>query len=156
MIRTVEKEVEENVIAAPARPTRVVSIANVSDTVSYWIMEDGRLKKVEDTLNVEGVDVLNIANAFFWFDSDELRSGRENMKALADLLAKFETINLEIIAYCDEFGPNEYNDLLAEKRIKAVVDYLEDSGYFRRSVVCQCKRKQRITTPLYKSKCLYR
>lgn len=124
----ITKQLEKVGSEESASPARIVRVANLASPMTYWIMPDQKLKEGKGTTSASADTDLEIKDVFFWFDSDKLRSGEESIKALADLLKSFEKIDLEVMAYCDEFGSTGYNDLLAKKRIKMVIDHLERLG----------------------------
>ncbi|MEM1322198.1 MAG: OmpA family protein [Bacteroidota bacterium] len=73
---------------------------------------------------------------FFEFDSYNISESTENeLKALINLLQKEEDWMVEVVGYADNIGASSYNQKLSEKRAKAIVDYLKQSGITINKVV---------------------
>jgi outer membrane protein OmpA-like peptidoglycan-associated protein len=66
---------------------------------------------------------------YFKSDCSSL-SGVEQRK-LTDFTGKLNTdsiLEVHIVAYCDDLGTVEYNDVLSQKRAESLIDYLGDLG----------------------------
>jgi peptidoglycan-associated lipoprotein len=53
---------------------------------------------------------------------------RDVLRKDADVLKKFDFLQVRVEGYCDERGTAEYNVALGERRAKAVDDYLVSLG----------------------------
>jgi outer membrane protein OmpA-like peptidoglycan-associated protein len=109
-------------------PIAVVRLANLSKVIVYQIMPDQTFNEVDKTHPVKDASLLEIKDLYFKFDSDEMRSGEEELKKVSSLLTNFQAINVEVIAYCDGFGSVEYNDALSKMRLDRVIAYLNKQG----------------------------
>lgn len=71
--------------------------------------------------------VLN--NVFFAFDSYKLLpSSISELNRMVEVLEENSNIEVIIIGHTDSTGPEEYNQVLSEKRAQSVVNYLTDNG----------------------------
>jgi len=71
--------------------------------------------------------VLN--NVFFAFDSHELlASSKSELNRMVEVMNENGQIEVVIIGHTDSTGPEEYNQLLSEKRAQSVVNYLTQNG----------------------------
>jgi outer membrane protein OmpA-like peptidoglycan-associated protein len=71
--------------------------------------------------------VLN--NVFFAFDSYKLLpSSISELNRMVEVLEDNSKIEVIIIGHTDSTGPEEYNQVLSEKRAQSVVNYLTDNG----------------------------
>lgn len=71
--------------------------------------------------------VLN--NVFFEFDSDALlATSISELTRMVEVMNENSKIEVAIIGHTDNSGPDEYNQLLSERRAKSVVDYLMSKG----------------------------
>ncbi|MDZ7290860.1 MAG: OmpA family protein [candidate division KSB1 bacterium] len=70
-----------------------------------------------------------LKNIFFDFDSANLREdSNSELNRLAEKLAKYHEISIEIQGHTDSVGTDAYNKELSEKRAHAVKDYLLSKG----------------------------
>jgi outer membrane protein OmpA-like peptidoglycan-associated protein len=71
--------------------------------------------------------VLN--NVFFAFDSHELlASSKSELNRMVEVMNENGQIEVVIIGHTDSTGPEEYNQMLSEKRAQSVVNYLTQNG----------------------------
>lgn len=71
--------------------------------------------------------VLN--NVFFAFDSHQLlASSISELNRMVEVMKDNTQIEVVIIGHTDSTGPEEYNQMLSEKRAQSVVNYLTDKG----------------------------
>lgn len=71
--------------------------------------------------------VLN--NVFFAFDSHELlASSKSELNRMVEVMKDNNQIEVVIIGHTDSTGPEEYNQVLSEKRAQSVVNYLTENG----------------------------
>jgi len=71
----------------------------------------------------------SINSIYFEFDSDEIEEASiPKINMLIRQLRKVRDVELVIYGYTDRVGKNKYNRNLAEERIKAVVDVINNSG----------------------------
>lgn len=103
-----------------------VRINNLTEKLFYEITKNGFTTLEDNNLESSSMNV-EINNAYFSFDEDKIESTIE-LDKIAKLLLQFENLNLKIIAYCDTFGSNNYNDKLAERRANEVRGYLVEKG----------------------------
>ncbi len=70
-----------------------------------------------------------LRNVFFQTDSYELKpESYSELNKVADLLVNNKDVRVEIGGHTDNVGTSTYNKNLAEKRAKAVYDYIVDKG----------------------------
>lgn len=70
-----------------------------------------------------------IENIFFDFDKSTLRpESKTALDELAQMLRDNPNVSIEMGAHTDRHGTEEYNIALSERRAKAVIDYLIESG----------------------------
>lgn len=75
----------------------------------------------------EGIHVIfdDRSGVNFAFDSDNLTpEAKENLEAIAEVLAEFPDTDLFIEGHTDSVGNDEYNMNLSQKRAQSVVNYL--------------------------------
>ena len=88
--------------------------------------------------------ILEIKDLYFRFDSDEIRVGIEQLEEVVDLMTRFTSINLEIVSYCDAFGPLDYNDELSKRRLKKVIGYSNKKGIASTRIQSSAVRSRRL------------
>lgn len=67
----------------------------------------------------------------FAFDSDALTGDtRQELKELVQASKKYDDVTLraQVDGFTDATGPDEYNDMLSDKRANSVTDYLKSEG----------------------------
>lgn len=70
-----------------------------------------------------------VENIFFDFDKSTLRpESKTALDELAQMLRDNPNVSIEMGAHTDRHGTEEYNIALSERRAKAVIDYLIESG----------------------------
>lgn len=74
-------------------------------------------------------DFLSIKNLLFDYDSYML-TGKSvsTLEILKSILISYPQLKIEVAGYTDSRGSTEYNKNLAEKRAKAIIDYMTKSG----------------------------
>jgi len=66
---------------------------------------------------------------FFGFDSYALTdASKEKLHDLISALKEYPLLSIEVRGYTDALGSNEYNQVLSEKRAKAVTSFLISNG----------------------------
>ncbi|MCR5444937.1 MAG: OmpA family protein [Bacteroidales bacterium] len=101
------------VMPAPARPERITFIDPV--------------RQAENLLTLG--DTVTLRNIFFHTASAELyESSLAELDRLAEALQRHPRLRLEVGGHTDAVGSDENNQLLSERRAKAVYDYLIISG----------------------------
>lgn len=107
----------------------VVQCSNLSKIVAFRVTPGAVWpEKVNAEDPVNGGDFIEIKDIYFAFNSDEILSGEENLKKLADVLNRFQSVGLEITVYSDAYGTVAYNDDLSDRRGKKVIDHLTVQG----------------------------
>lgn len=111
---------------------RLSNMANV-------VPEVHDLKVTESSVQV----AIHFENVYFDFDNYRIR--REASRVLDELAVKLiqdPDVQVEIFAYADDRGTNEYNLRLSQKRGQAVVDYLSQKGVDQTGLAIIAKGKQ--------------
>ncbi|MCB9061360.1 MAG: peptidoglycan-associated lipoprotein Pal [Halobacteriovoraceae bacterium] len=71
----------------------------------------------------------SLQSVYFAFDSAVLTdSTKSSLKANAEFMNNYSSVEVQIEGHCDERGSVQYNLALGEKRAKAVQDYLTSLG----------------------------
>lgn len=88
--------------------------------------EYSRLK----AMSAEELDKMGLlTDVYFEYDKADIReSERATLSKNAELLKKYDFINVTLEGHCDERGTVEYNLALGERRAKAAFDYLVSLG----------------------------
>ncbi len=92
--------------------------------------EEERRRREEEEARAR-VDFENQMSIMIHFDFDKsaLRpEAREILSRKAELLRQRPTVKIRIEGHCDEWGTEEYNLALGERRTKAAKDYLVSAG----------------------------
>ena len=92
----------------------------------YYRVTDHEVTEIDDQIDTD--TLYNIRNVFFDFDSDHPNESVSVIKELAKLLKNFDQIQLEIKAFTDSRGPEQYNSSLAKRRADKVVALLAKEG----------------------------
>jgi outer membrane protein OmpA-like peptidoglycan-associated protein len=72
---------------------------------------------------------IRLNNIFFDFDMDVLRpESHRELDRLANLLKKHPSMIIQIEGHTDDYGNDEYNLKLSERRVAAVISYLVSQG----------------------------
>ncbi len=72
---------------------------------------------------------IRLSNIEFSFASDEIKQGgKKVLERVYGILKKYESYDIIIEGHTDDIGKEEYNLELSEKRARAVLDYLVNSG----------------------------
>jgi hypothetical protein len=86
---------------------------------------------------------LRAENIYFDFDHYKLRpEARRTLDLLADYLRHTPGVQLELFAFADDVGTNEYNLKLSQKRGESVAKYLRMKGVDQTSIAIVAKGKQ--------------
>ncbi|HKL02331.1 MAG TPA: OmpA family protein, partial [Cryomorphaceae bacterium] len=88
----------------------------------------------EENINVKisQREVFNLPTIYYGVDEYALsKSGKEKMRNLLDLLKNNPGVSIELSGHTDARGDAAYNLRLSQKRIDAVMDFLEASGINR-------------------------
>ncbi len=106
-------------------------------------LTDGVLFRISDLL-VEGDEQLPLTkyfeNIYFNFDSYTLRpEARFVLDDLIGFCGEHPGVQVEINAFTDQVGRNEYNDALSRKRAEAVFNYLVAGGMDRSALVTRAR-----------------
>lgn len=94
------------------------------------------VKKVAVTAS-EKISSKNLfENLYFDFDKAELRAeAKKVLDELAEYWSQHKEVQIEMNAYTDDWGEDEYNQLLAEKRGQMGLDYLIERGVDKSALV---------------------
>ena len=77
----------------------------------------------------EPATTYHIKPIFFAFDSYAISENAKNKLAdIRDVMNTYPDIRLEVRGHTDAIGSESYNQVLSEKRAKAVIEYLTDLG----------------------------
>ncbi|WP_296620023.1 OmpA family protein [Marivirga sp.] len=98
-----------------------VDLTNQTESKSF--INDMIMAPVKEEAEI----VLN--NVFFAFDSYELlASSKSELDRMVEVMNDNSQIEVVIIGHTDSTGPEEYNQMLSEKRAQSVVVYLTNNG----------------------------
>lgn len=87
--------------------------------------------------------IVHFENIYFDFDHYSIRAeARKVLDELADHLIRNPGVQIEIFAYADDRGTNEYNLQLTRRRGQSVAEYLAGKGVDQTSVAIVAKGKQ--------------
>lgn len=88
-------------------------------------------------------EVIRLENIYFDFDHYRIRpEGKKVLDELASHLIRNQGVQIEIFAYADDRGSNEYNLQLTQKRGQAVAEYLSQKGVDQTGLAIIAKGKQ--------------
>ncbi|WP_462251668.1 OmpA family protein [Ekhidna sp.] len=97
-----------------------------------FIAYDGSLDQLKSYLKQVGVEIIKetyLTNILYDFDKYEIRSdASRSLDRIANYLRKDPELNIILEAHTDVRGSNQYNKLLAKRRVEAARDYLLKSG----------------------------
>lgn len=92
--------------------------------------------------------VTKFENIYFDFDQSGLRvEAIKTLDALSELCKSNQAIQIEIDAYTDFLGSDQYNDGLSKKRGETTYSYLLQNGVDRSSLVVNAKGEQNPVAP---------
>ena len=78
---------------------------------------------------VFGGEFLSLNNVLFDFNSYKLNNQALSvLEMLKSVLINYPELNVEVAGYTDAKGSKEYNEMLADKRAQAVIEYLSVKG----------------------------
>lgn len=108
--------------------------------------DDDTVKPVIADLEITGTaarEVVHFENVYFDFDHYTLRpEATRVLDALAQHLIAHPGLQVEIFAFADDRGTNQYNLRLTQKRGQSVVDYLAQKGVDQTGLAITAKGKQ--------------
>lgn len=85
-----------------------------------------------------------LRDVFFGYDSWTLSDdGRQALTRDAEWLRVHPAVQLKVEGHCDERGSSTYNFVLAEKRAKVILNYLNDLGVKRERLIAVSYGKER-------------
>jgi peptidoglycan-associated lipoprotein len=85
---------------------------------------------------------------YFDFNKAVILSGdREVLKQVADYLLKNKNVKITIEGNCDERGSDKYNLVLGDKRAKAAMNYLVNSGVDKKKIKTLSNGKRKPLDP---------
>ncbi|CAN5371759.1 hypothetical protein BH09BAC3_BH09BAC3_12760 [soil metagenome] len=94
--------------------------------------------------NDETLPNLGVENIYFDFDHYIIRpEAKQVLNDLAIYLKNSPSVQVEIYAYADDLGADDYNLTLTEKRGQSVINYLTASGVDQTSLAVVAKGKQK-------------
>ncbi len=94
-------------------------------------------------VNFKGQRVYNFENIYFDFDQYSLRPEAELvLNELAEVLLATPSMQVEVFAYADDRGKDEYNLILTQKRGQAVMHYLASRGVDQTAIAVTAKGRQ--------------
>jgi peptidoglycan-associated lipoprotein len=110
----------------PAQPTAPPPAPEPTKTSTPPPSEYERIRGMEPA----EIDRLGLfSEAHFDLDKSDVREAdKEVLRKDADVLKKFDFLEVRLEGYCDERGTAEYNIALGDRRAKAVDDYLVSMG----------------------------
>ncbi|MDI9554055.1 MAG: OmpA family protein [Bacteroidota bacterium] len=74
-------------------------------------------------------EFLSIQNVLFGFDRYDLNDrARQTLEEIKNILITYPDLTIEVAGYTDSMGSTEYNNILADRRAQAVIDYFTKSG----------------------------
>lgn len=110
----------------PAAPTAPPPAPSPAKAATAAPSEYERIRSMEPT-EINRLDLFS--EVHFEFDKSDVREAdHEILRKDADVLKKYDFLQISIDGYCDERGTVEYNLALGERRAKAVYDYLVSMG----------------------------
>jgi outer membrane protein OmpA-like peptidoglycan-associated protein len=90
-----------------------------------------------------GKEVVHVENIYFDFDHYRIRpEAAKVLDELAQHLIKHPAVQVEIFAFADDRGTNDYNLKLTQKRGQSVVEYLAKKGVDQTGLAIVAKGKQ--------------
>ncbi len=94
------------------------------------LKEEKELKRLNIELKpLKRKVAIRLDNINFEFNSaDLIESSHEELNRVVQLIKDNPEIKVEIMAHTDDKGTDKYNNVLADKRAKSVVDYLVSNG----------------------------
>ena len=97
-----------------------------------FIAYDGSLSELKSNMMQQGIEVVKetyLTNILYDFDQYEIRpDASRSLDRIADYLHEDDELNIVLEAHTDERGSNQYNRLLAKRRVEAAKDYLLKNG----------------------------
>jgi OmpA-OmpF porin, OOP family len=87
------------------------------------------ITKPTDTPQPGDNEDLVFDNALFGFDKSDLtESSKQILNRVVDIMNRNPGMTIKVISHTDNFGSEEYNQALSEKRAMACIDYLVEKG----------------------------
>ena len=109
----------------------VESDGYVTQTKSFNLPANYSLSEVVLNSELSSIEPEKIIlkNVYFGFASSKISGNEANkLNQIVSTLKSNVNFNLEVAGYTDPLGPASYNEVLSEKRAKAVSDYLTKNG----------------------------
>jgi outer membrane protein OmpA-like peptidoglycan-associated protein len=79
--------------------------------------------------NLKQGDVIELRNIYYDYNKWDIRSdAARDLNALAELMEKYPTMEIELSSHTDIRGSDSYNEDLSDKRAKSAVAYLAKKG----------------------------
>ncbi len=123
-----------------ANATLYIRLENVSGIDQHPSISDLSFGTTGSTQNIEDI--------YFDFDHYTLRpEAKQVLNDLASLLKKNPAAQLELFAYADDRGADDYNFKLTQKRGQAVLNYLISLGVDQTALAIMAKGKQPSSIP---------
>jgi peptidoglycan-associated lipoprotein len=122
---------------APSEPVPNLSITDPAGTerlssgIAVAKADPGAARRQMDAMRAEenATAASGLRDVFFGYDSWSINEeGRQTLTRDAEWLRTHPAIQLKVEGHCDERGSSTYNLVLAEKRAKAVRNYLMELG----------------------------
>ena len=122
---------------APSEPVPNLSLSDppgterLSSGIAMAKADPGAARRQMDAMRAEenATAASGLRDVFFGYDSWSINEeGRQVLSRDAEWLRTHPAIQLKVEGHCDERGSSTYNLVLAEKRAKAVRNYLMDLG----------------------------
>ncbi|MEM6523401.1 MAG: OmpA family protein [Bacteroidota bacterium] len=97
-----------------------------------FTLYDGTLAELREYLQRQSMEVVKevyLTNILYDFDQYDIRpDASRNLNRIADYLLEDKELNIILESHTDERGSNQYNKLLAKRRVEAARNYLRGSG----------------------------
>ncbi|MDW3190810.1 MAG: OmpA family protein [Cytophagales bacterium] len=119
--------------------TEILIVVNNDRHTQFFYSKNGRTTPFDGTLgvlrtflNMEGYTVVKetyLTNIFYDFDRSDIRAdAAESLEELAQILKTDESLHIILESHTDVRGTNQYNQLLAKRRVDAAQQFLMDLG----------------------------
>jgi outer membrane protein OmpA-like peptidoglycan-associated protein/tetratricopeptide (TPR) repeat protein len=138
--QTVEEVTEEAVeeVTEEVTETVVEETEELAEEVEEAIEEE--VEEVEERVEKVVVDSYRVKPLFFEFDSYSLSvNATDKLDELTTIMKQYPNLKLLIIGHTDAIGNEQYNIKLAERRAKAVDDYLQSNGIDKSRLTTESK-----------------
>jgi outer membrane protein OmpA-like peptidoglycan-associated protein/tetratricopeptide (TPR) repeat protein len=134
-----EQAVEEaEEVAEEITETVIEETEEITEQVEEAIEEE--IEEVEEAVEKVVTDSYRVKPIFFEFDSYGLSANaKDKLNELTAVLQQYPNLKLLIIGHTDAIGNEVYNERLAERRAKAVADYLQSKGIDKTRLTTESK-----------------